>query len=257
MIRRILNSFRKDRASRRGAILPFCALCIVAMCGFVALSVDLGTIALAKNQCQNAADVSAVAAARTLNGSAGANLGQATTQATAAAAANQILGQPVPAGSVSVRYGAYHYDQASQTFFPQFPPVAPDNYNLAEVTINYNVPMSFAAVLGLSGTAVTAISTAAHRPRDVAIVIDFSGSMNNESDVWNCESYLGGFLNTPNNTDPVFPTFGPYDPSFSLAATLQCTSSNPMVGMCNITQSVQGVPSLVNWLFQNPRGAAA
>ena len=37
---------------------------------------------------------------------------------------------------------------------------------------------------------VQAESQAAHRPRDVAIVLDYSGSMNNESDLWNCESYL-------------------------------------------------------------------
>jgi len=257
MINLFLKRHLQKPDNRHGGILPFCALCIAAMCGFVALSVDLGLIATAKNQCQNAADVAAIAAARTLNGSAGGNLGQATAQAIAAAGANQILGQPVPAGSVSTQFGAYHYDSTSQTFYPQFPPVAPDNYNLAQVTITYNVPVSFAGVLGVTGTSVTAVSTAAHRPRDVAVVIDFSGSMNNESDVWNCESYLGGLINTPNNTDTVFPAFGPYDPSFSSGANLQCTSANPMVGMCNITQSVQGVPSLIDWLYQNPRGAAA
>jgi Flp pilus assembly protein TadG len=257
MIDKLLKNCLKKHAHRKGAILPFCALCIAAMCAFVALSIDLGLIATAKNQCQNAADVAAMAAARTLNGTAGANLTQATAQAIAIAGANTILGQPVPAGSVAVQFGAYHYDQGSQTFYPQIPPVAPDNYNLAQVTITYNVPTSFAGVLGITSTTVTASSTAAHRPRDVAIVIDFSGSMNNESDVWNCETYLGSFLNTPNNTDPVFPEFGPYNPSFSPLATLQCTSTNPMVGMCNITQTVSGVTPLVDWLFQNPRGSAA
>ncbi len=257
MIRQLLKNRLNQLDHRKGAILPFCALCISAMCAFVALSVDLGLIATAKNQCQNAADVAAIAAARTLNGSAGSNLGQATAQAIAAAGANTILGQSVPAGSVAVQFGAYHYDQGSQTFYPQFPPVAPDNYNLAQVTVTYSVPPSFASVLGVTSTTVTAVSTAAHRPRDVAIVIDFSGSMNNETDVWNCETYLGSFLNTPNNTDPVFPEFGPYDPSFSPLATLQCTSTNPMVGMCNITQPVAGVSALVNTLFQNARGGSA
>ena len=60
---------------------------------------------------------------------------------------------------------------------------------------------------------VTVTSTAAYRPRDVAMVLDFSGSMNNESDLWNCESYLGLYYNTPNNTDPIFPQWGPYNPS--------------------------------------------
>ena len=104
---------------------------------------------------------------------------------------------------------------------------------------------------------VTGKSTAAHRPRDVAMVLDYSGSMNNESDLWNCESYLGGFINTPNNTDPVFPQWGPYAPSFSPSATLQCTSNSNLVGLCNVTASVDGIPALVTNLFQNNRGQPA
>jgi hypothetical protein len=42
MINRILKRLLNNHADRRGAILPFCALCITAICGFVALSVDLG-----------------------------------------------------------------------------------------------------------------------------------------------------------------------------------------------------------------------
>ena len=92
---------------------------------------------------------------------------------------------------------------------------------------------------------------AAHRPRDIAIILDYSGSMNNESDLWNAESYLGSLINTPNNTDPVFPQWGPYKPSFSANATLQSTSSDSRVGRCNITQGVLGVPAMVRrFLFQ-------
>ena len=80
--------------------------------------------------------------------------------------------------------------------------------------------------------------------------------MNNESDMWNVESYLGNMVNTPNNTDPVFPQFGPYNPTFSPNATLQCTSTDPRVGLCNITQSVLGVPPMVNDFYQNNAGAA-
>ena len=79
--------------------------------------------------------------------------------------------------------------------------------------------------------------------------------MNNETDLWNCETYLGTYYNTPNNTDPIFPQWGPYTPSFSPLATLQCTASSPMVGMCNVTASVNGVPALVTNFFQNARGS--
>ena len=108
-----------------------------------------------------------------------------------------------------------------------------------------------------SFSTVTATATAAYRPRDVAIVLDYSGSMNNESDIWNCESYLGSMDNTPNNTDPVFPQFGPYNPTFSPLATLQCTSSDTRVGMCNVTQAVLGIPAMANDFYQNNFGAGA
>ena len=125
------------------------------------------------------------------------------------------------------------------------------------MTITHQVPGTFSAIFGLSFSTVTATATAAYRPRDVAIVLDYSGSMNNESDIWNCESYLGSMENTPNNTDPVFPQFGPYNPTFSPNATLQCTSSDSRVGMCNMTQSVLGIPAMADDFYQNNFGAGA
>jgi hypothetical protein len=85
-------------------------------------------------------------------------------------------------------------------------------------------------------------------------VLDFSGSMNNESDLWNCESYLGTLQGTSNNTDPAFPQYGYYDTTFSPLAALQCTSSDTRVGYCNITQTVSGVPAMANDFYQNARG---
>ncbi len=38
---------------------------------------------------------------------------------------------------------------------------------------------------------------------------------------------------------------------------MQCTTSSPMVGMCNVTTSVNGVPALVTNFFQNARGQSA
>jgi Flp pilus assembly protein TadG len=241
----------------RGAILPLTAIGIVALCGMVALSVDLGMYAIARAQCQDAADAAAVAGARSLSGATGGNLAQATANATAVAMKNTILGTPILDNEVSVRHGAYHYNYGSQTFAPEFPPSGTDNYSLTEATITHTYNNGFANVIGFPSMTVTAKSTAAHRPRDVVMVLDFSGSMNNESDIWNCESYLGAFLNTPNNTDPVFPQWGPYSPSFSPLATMQCTSSSSMVGKCNVTTAVLGIPALVSNMFQNARGSSA
>ncbi len=245
------------RRDRRGTLLPLFALALVPICGFVALSVDLGLIALARTEAQNAADAAALAGARTIDGSGTSNLTTATSNAQAAAVANRVLGQSVTTSQVAVVHGAYHYDSTAKTFAPQFPPVSPDNYNLTQATVTGTVKSQFARVLGLSLSNISAVATAAHRPRDIAIVLDYSGSMNNESDLWNCESYLGAMEYTSNNADPVFPEFGPYDTTFSPLAALQCTSSDPRVGMCNVTQSVLGVPAMVNDYYKNSRGASA
>ena len=72
--------------------------------------------------------------------------------------------------------------------------MSPDNYNLTQVTVTPGVSSFFSRIFGLTSLNVQATATAAYRPRDVAIVLDFSGSMNNETDLWNCESYLGSMI---------------------------------------------------------------
>ncbi len=242
---------------RRGAVLPLFALLLVALVGFLALAIDVGIIAVAETQAQNAADNAALAGARTLNGSTGGNTTAATSTAQSAAAINPIMSQSVTSGQVSVQHGAYHYDYTSMTFTPQFPPVAPDNYNLTQVTITPTTTSFFAQVFGLTSFNIQATATAAYRPRDVVVALDFSGSMNNETDLWNCESYLGNMLNTPNNTDSVFPQWGVYNTSYSPSATIQCTSTDSRVGNCNVSIPVGGIPALVGDFFSNNRGAAA
>jgi Flp pilus assembly protein TadG len=248
---------RYTNTARHGVILPYLAISMVALLTFVALAIDLGMVMVAKTQAQNAADAAAFAAARSLTGAASANTTQATLNGQAAAAANRVAGTSVPATNVTIVHGAYHYDPGSQTFYPQFPPVAPDNYNLSQATIVQGNATYFAKVFGMTSYNVTATATAAHRPRDTCIVLDFSGSMNNESDLWNCEAYQGSYQNSPNNTDPVFPQWGYYNTTFSPLATIQCTASSDLVGYCNITQSVGGCGAMVNDYYQNARGASA
>ena len=244
--------YQKKLKQRRGITMPLLTVALVALVGLVALAVDIGRLAVAQTECQTAADSAAIVRARSLDGTQ--NLSSATASAIDAATGCKILGASIPASEVSVHHGAYHYDATAQKFTPQIPAVAPDNYNLTQVTITHTVNTTFARVLGKTSSTVTATSTAAHRPRDIAIVLDYSGSMNNESDLWNNETYLGSANNSPNNTDPVFPQWGPYNPSFSANATLQCTSSDSRVGMCNVTQSVLEVPPLVNDFYQNAFG---
>jgi len=242
---------------KRGAILPLTAISIIGLCGFLALSIDVGMLAVARAQVQDAADAAAICGARSLIGSQTNYVANSTASAIAQATRNTVLGTNIAPAEVAVTQGTWHYNYNTHTFSPEFPPGTGENYNLTQVTITHTYNTTFAAVIGVSTMTVHATSTAAHRPRDVAMVLDYSGSMNNESDLWNCESYLGSYLNTPNNPDPIYPQWGPYAPSFSPLATMQCTADSNLVGLCNVTAAVDGIPALVTNLFQNSRGQPA
>src|SRR5579862_5449718 len=147
---------RQSRSQRsRGAILPLATISIIGLCAFLALSIDLGMLAVARAQVQDAADAAAIAGARTLDGSAGSNLATSTQNATTQATRNTILGVNVNPAEVSVRQGAYHYNYQTQTFAPLFPPAANDNYNLTEVTIVHTYNTTFAKVIGVPTMTVT------------------------------------------------------------------------------------------------------
>ena len=247
-------------ARRRGSIMPVVALLMVCLCGFTALSVEVATIATVKVQCQNAADSAALAGARTLDGSPDPKTSQAQANALSAASGNSALGLnnlgkiavvPFSSPEVAVTCGTYHYDTTSQSFYPAYTLASGENYNLVRVTAQRAVKNTFFAVDGgaaapADNPTVVATAVAAHRPRDVAVVLDFSGSMNNESDIWNCETYLGPFQNMSNDSDPVVPAFGHYSSS---SAALVSSSASPG-GSCNLTQSVYGMPPLVNSYYQ-------
>src|SRR4051794_8618064 len=268
---------QRNRGRRRGATLPLVALAMVGMCSFVALGVDVGRVAVAKIQCQNAADVAAMAGARSLNGILPQDLAAATDNAVAAAQKYQVLSQPIANTDITITHGTYHYDRSAQRFTTQFALQPGENYNLTKATVQSQCPTTFARVFGVNAFGVSASATAAHRPRDVCIILDYSGSMNNESDLWNNESYLdngqaapGNPNQTSNNAETVYPLFGHYSnekkyTDYDHYANLLCPSADsgnvlsgdPRIGKCNVTRPVLGIPAMVNDFWQNNRGSTA
>ena len=51
-------------STRRGAVLIYITISLVALLGFIALAIDLGVVMVARTQIQNAADAAAFAGAR-------------------------------------------------------------------------------------------------------------------------------------------------------------------------------------------------
>jgi Flp pilus assembly protein TadG len=78
---------------RRGAVSVLVAIALVALLGLVASSIDLGRVAMARQQLQNAADAAALAGASALQ--QGMNAAAGKQAAVETAAANAVLGTPV------------------------------------------------------------------------------------------------------------------------------------------------------------------
>lgn len=222
---------------RRGIILPLIAVTSVAICGFVALAIDLNMVAIARCECQIAADCAALTGVRTLSGNASAddNYANATPAAQTAAGANTILGNAIngtDSSQVSVNIGSYTYNASTQQFQQYIPAASGAPYSLVQVTVNANnYPYTFGKAFGLSVFNATASATAIHRPRDIAMVMDMTGSMRFSS-LLGVPFYgnrnNGGTANSgSNNPESVYPQFGAYSSS---SAALQNTSSLTLGG---------------------------
>ena len=202
------------------------AIPIVGLVSFLALAIDLGMLAIAKTQAQNAADLAALTAARTLNGNPTGTYNQAaaTTNAQNLLTYNYILSQGITSSQLTLTYGSYDYNQSTQTFNANFPATAnvPTTAVTATVTSN-SLPGAFSKIFGSAFLPnVSATAQAVHRPRDIGLVMDLSGSMRFGTclgfDFWSS-------ARTTNNPDTVVPTFGHYSAG-NAATYLQGPSTN-------------------------------
>jgi Putative Flp pilus-assembly TadE/G-like len=194
-------------------VLPLVTICLVGLMAFLALAIDIGMMAVARTQAQSAADIAALAGARTLTGTPGNNRANAEAEAREAARSNYILATQITDGHIAaVNTGVFRYSRTGQHFDVDFdnPPGTNEAYGLMQVRIRADMNTYFGKVLGVNSIAIAAEATAVHRPRDVAIVLDFSGSMKfscefNYPPIAAGQNITGGL-----NPDPVFPRFGPW-----------------------------------------------
>ncbi|MFI5461011.1 MAG: pilus assembly protein TadG-related protein, partial [Isosphaerales bacterium] len=201
----------------------------------MALAIDLGMLAIAKTQVQQAADLAALTAMRTLNGKASINYNQtaATTNAQNVVTYNQTLGQALQSSQVQLTFGSYDYNQTAKTFQAKFPPTSGSPTTAISATITSNsLPAAFSSILKTQLLPkVSATAQAVHRPRDIALVMDLSGSMR----FGTCLGFdFYTTSRTSNNPDTLIPTFGHYSSS---SAAMQGPSTNQTSSADNYTIS--------------------
>lgn len=161
---------------RRGAVIVLIALLMVFILGMVAFAVDIGWIALVKAHLQVAADAAALAAA--------SELGRGQSKAIDAAkdvASKNIAGGSTEYASLAtgdITFG--YWDNTNKNFTDNGNPT-----NAVKVRAHRDkLPLFFARALGIATAPVEATAIAKINPRDIAFVIDLSGSMNNDTEIW-------------------------------------------------------------------------
>jgi Flp pilus assembly protein TadG len=162
-----LKTRRNKIRCRGGVIIVLTAVLMVFMLGMIAFAVDVGYIAAAKAEIQRSTDSAAYAGAGELiNG---------TTAATQAAqqylTANKVAGTTLNTANAVFEFG--FWDVVSRTFT-----VTNNNPNAIRVTATAaQQPLFFGNALGNSSYTIMSQSVATYQPRDIGLVLDYSGSM--------------------------------------------------------------------------------
>ena len=173
-----VDSMRKCRSKRRGAIVVLIAFSLLMIFAFVAFTVDIGWLTVTKTQLQNASDAAALGSAMNLiqGFGPGATMNLATVTTTAenagvsVAAANRAgdMNSVYCNGTRDVQLGQYQWNGTAWTMNWGVTP-----YNMSRVTLHRDVPgtggdrplpLFFAPVLGDNTANVQASATAALLP---------------------------------------------------------------------------------------------
>ncbi|MFO0839697.1 MAG: VWA domain-containing protein [Phycisphaerae bacterium] len=189
------------RNARRGAVVVQVAISSMMMLGIGALTVDLSTLYTAKSELQKAADAAALAAASQMATNTHSGIqGLAFSSADAAARANKVMGlsQQLSSSDVQLGQSVYHASTGRSTF-----QAGGSTYNAVKVTVNRTqgsaggrIPLTFARLMGVPDRDMTASAAAMLIPRDIAVVIDISNSMNWDSQLRFWDRTDGGYANT-------------------------------------------------------------
>jgi Flp pilus assembly protein TadG len=151
------------RRKRRGVVVVLAAVLMVVMLGMIAFAVDVGMITVSRTELQTAADAAALASAAKLP------MGESY----AMDEANYYVGRnsdTSPATTTTIG----QWDAGSRTFNPGLSP-----FDAVQVQVAAkNQALFFGRVLGTNTYDSGASATAIVRPRDIMLVLDFSGSMN-------------------------------------------------------------------------------
>ncbi|MBX3443124.1 MAG: hypothetical protein KF774_12025 [Planctomyces sp.] len=184
-----------DDAPRRGGFMVLAAFCLIAALAFVSLCVDVGYLSLSKQRLQNAVDAAALAAAMEITNAvqtAGADVQNVTAYAESQARIKAVevgaLNGVYIDGNRDVAFGQRQVVDGNGNFQTTW---GASPANVVKVTARRDnndmaapdskLTLFFAGILGDKTASLTASAAAYVESRDIVCVLDYSGSMNDDS----------------------------------------------------------------------------
>ena len=147
------------------------ALLMIMLMAMVAFGVDVGYIAVARTEIQICTDAAALAGASGLvDGTA-----VAQTRAQEYLSKNKVAGQTLSTSNATIEFGSW--SDTTRVFTPSNS--EPNGIRIS-TTLN-SVPLFFGKALNKDSFNVAAQSIAVYQPRDIMLVLDYSGSMSYDS----------------------------------------------------------------------------
>jgi Mg-chelatase subunit ChlD len=173
---------RSERRPRRGAVLVWILVAFLGLLGIAAIAIDVGYLFGAHSKLQAVADSASLA------GGSGLSVSpmEARARAISWAAKNTVNGEPVVLTAGDIELGIWDHD------LRQFVPLTgADEWHADSVRVTPRlssqrgsaVPTVLAGMFGLMNADVSAQSVAFFGSRDIVVVLDYSASMNDDSEL--------------------------------------------------------------------------
>ncbi|UUO05880.1 VWA domain-containing protein [Blastopirellula sp. J2-11] len=231
-----MSSRRRDRekpysvhpAPRRGVIVVLAAVLMIVMMGFMALSVDVGYMFTMQSQLQRSVDSAALAGAGTLI--EGEDIATGTVHEYLTHNPVGLQWKEFTEGNTADNVDKFltKYGDGLQLTIGEWNDAegqvvtAEKNPTTVSVRMTYeNMPFFFGHLLGRDSFDITAESIATYQSRDIMLVLDLSGSMNDDSE-FNSIGKLG-FDHIYSNSQQMYadlgsPAFGElqFDPNYAV-----------------------------------------
>ena len=195
-----LKSASRSRSTvRKGVLSVLSAVLLSMLFAFCAFAVDTGLIVLTQTNLQNAADAASLAASQEITHAiyeAGQGEGEATIGSSSEAVAqSRLVAEEVAElngvyvdPNDDVVFGKRTYDEATQTWNITW---GAEPYNVVKVIARRDNPdttqpdgmlkLAFGWAVGKSTVALSVSASAFVEARDMAMILDYSGSMNYDS----------------------------------------------------------------------------